>query len=66
MLVDQPNHGGIPLGVLEIGRAIMRKVVPPKKQRAARTFMVCKWFFSSFLLDAIMYPEVSAPKINIV
>jgi hypothetical protein len=59
LIAGQPNHGGLPLGVYEIGNAIMSKLVTVKKQRAARTFMVCKWFFSSFLLDAIIYPEVT-------
>lgn len=50
---------GFPLGVLELGTAILRKLESAKKQRAARTFIVSKWFFSGYLMNAIVFPEVS-------
>ncbi|KAI9760502.1 MAG: hypothetical protein M4579_001587 [Chaenotheca gracillima] len=52
-----PNGGGIPEGVREIGTAIIRKLEDSKKQRAAQTTIVSKWFFSTFLLNAIIHPE---------
>ncbi|KAI9776284.1 MAG: hypothetical protein M1835_005551 [Candelina submexicana] len=52
-----PSAGGIPEGVLEIGTAILRKLDDPKKQRAALNFIVSRWFFSKFLLNAIIHPE---------
>lgn len=54
-----PGAEGLPQGVLELGGAILRKLESPKKQRAASTFIISKWFFSSYLLNAIIYPEVS-------
>ncbi|KAI9838165.1 MAG: hypothetical protein M1837_002627 [Sclerophora amabilis] len=54
---DEPSAGGIPEGVLEIGNSIMRKLEDSKKQRAAQTFIVSKWFFSTFLMNTIIYPE---------
>lgn len=59
LINHQPNGGGIPQGVLEIGQAIIHKLDNPKKQRAAQTFIVSKWFFSGFLMHAIINPEVS-------
>ena len=56
---DEPSAGGIPEGVLELGGAILRKLDDPKKQRTAQTFIVSKWFFSTFLLNAIVHPEAS-------
>jgi hypothetical protein len=60
VLDDEPSAGGIPEGVLELGNAIIRKIEDPKKQRAAETFIVAKWFFSKFLTNAIINPEASS------
>ncbi|KAI9722916.1 MAG: hypothetical protein M1812_001364 [Candelaria pacifica] len=53
----EPSAGGIPEGVLEIGSAILRKLEEPKKQRTALNFIVSRWFFSKFLLNAVIHPE---------
>ncbi|KAF2841144.1 hypothetical protein M501DRAFT_1013957 [Patellaria atrata CBS 101060] len=55
---DEPSAGGIPEGVLEIGNAILKKLEDSKKHRAAaQTFIVSRWFFSTYLLSAIIHPE---------
>jgi hypothetical protein len=55
---DEPSAGGIPEGVLEIGTAILRKLEDSRKHRAvAQTFIVSRWFFSQYLLNAIIHPE---------
>lgn len=55
---DEPSAGGIPEGVLEIGTAILRKLEDSRKHRAAaQTFIVSRWFFSTYLLNAIIHPE---------
>ena len=60
---DEPSAGGIPEGVLEIGTAIIRKLEDSKKNRAAaQTFIVSRWFFSTYLLSAIVHPEVCSPR----
>jgi hypothetical protein len=53
------NAGGIPEGVVELANAILTKMEGLKKHRTAQTFIVSKWFFSTFLMNAIIYPEVS-------
>ena len=59
-MIDRcPSDGGLPGGVFELARAILRKIEDPKKRRTAQTFIISKWFFSSFLFNVIMYPEVS-------
>ncbi|KAI9791628.1 MAG: hypothetical protein M1816_003714 [Peltula sp. TS41687] len=55
---------GLPQGVLDLGNAILRKLKSSKKQRAARTFIISKWFFSSYLLNAIIYPETHGMMVN--
>ncbi|KAI9846220.1 MAG: hypothetical protein M1838_001357 [Thelocarpon superellum] len=57
VLDDESAAGGLPTGVVELGRAILQKLDEPGKQRAAQTFIVSKWFFSHFLLNALIYPE---------
>ena len=58
ILDDERLGSPMPLGVFELSRAILDKVTDPKKQVAAETFIVSKWFFSTFLSNAIICPEV--------
>lgn len=63
-LDDEPNAGGIPEGVLQFGHAILQKIEDPKKKKSVETFLVCKWFISHYLRDAIQYPEVKISRIK--
>lgn len=55
---DEPSAGGIPEGALEIGNAILRKFGEEKNLRkATQNFFVSRWFFSTFLMNAIIHPE---------
>lgn len=56
-VVDDPRAGGIPEGLLELGNAILRKL-DPKRHNHTKVFLVSKWLFSNFLLNAIVHPEV--------
>ncbi|RPA87340.1 hypothetical protein BJ508DRAFT_203160 [Ascobolus immersus RN42] len=56
-LDDEPSAGGIPEGVLQFGHAILQKVEDPKKKKSVESFLLCKWFISHYLRDAIQYPE---------
>lgn len=59
---DEPHAGGIPEGVIELGSAILRKFEDSRKQRAQAQFLiVSRWFFSTYLLSAIIHPEVPFP-----
>jgi hypothetical protein len=59
-LIDgESSAGGLPEGAIEIGHEILRKVGPSKKQRHLAEFHILyRWFFSSYLPAALMYPEV--------
>jgi hypothetical protein len=56
-VVDDPGSGVIPEGLIELGNAIVRKL-DPKRHNPTRRFLVSKWLFSVFLLNAIIHPEV--------
>ncbi|TGO55606.1 hypothetical protein BCON_0089g00010 [Botryotinia convoluta] len=55
-IIDDPSAGGIPEGLIELGNAILRKL-DPKRHGPTRRFLVSKWLFSVFLLNAIIHPE---------
>ncbi|CAD6453506.1 7ac4e7ce-d972-4d37-892a-d0304c7e7612 [Sclerotinia trifoliorum] len=55
-IIDDPGAGGIPEGLIELGNAILRKL-DPKRHGPTRRFLVSKWLFSVFLLNAIIHPE---------
>ncbi|KAI9825742.1 MAG: hypothetical protein M1826_006926 [Phylliscum demangeonii] len=57
MIDDGAALGGLPEGAVELGVAILRRLENPHKKRAACTFIISKWFFSGFLLNALTYPE---------
>jgi hypothetical protein len=55
----EPSAGGMPEGVWEISTAIIKKVGKSKQLRnAAENLIILRWFFSAFLPNAIVYPEV--------
>jgi hypothetical protein len=56
---DEPSAGGIPEGILEIGTAILRKLENGRQRAYAQWLIVSRWFFTSYLLSAIIHPEVS-------
>ncbi|KAI9685045.1 MAG: hypothetical protein M1822_005437 [Bathelium mastoideum] len=56
----EPGVGGLPAGALEIGTAMIRKLELSNSKSprlAAPYFIVSLWFFSTFLLNAIIHPE---------
>jgi hypothetical protein len=57
-VVDDPGAGGIPEGLLELGNAILKKIEDTKRYSQTRVFLVSKWLFSVFFLNAIIHPEV--------
>jgi hypothetical protein len=56
---DEPSAGGMPDGVWEIGIAIMKKLGKNKHFRsAAENVIIYRWFFSGYLPNALVFPEV--------
>jgi hypothetical protein len=63
LIDDEPSAGGLPEGVVEIGSAIVRKLGHNKKHRqSAEIVIIHRWFFSTFLLNALIFPEVRVCK----
>jgi len=58
---DDPSAGGLPDGFLEMGHAILRKLEGHKKRTSFPYFLVNHWFFMSYLVYTISYPEVCLP-----
>jgi hypothetical protein len=56
-IIDDPTAEGIPDSVVELGSAILRKL-DPKRHSNTKRFLVSKWLFYDFLLNAIVHPEV--------
>lgn len=61
--LDSDIHGGIPRGALLLSKAVCSKVSDADKARY-ESFILCKWFFSHFLCDAIKFPEVRSINIK--
>ncbi|KAL9106666.1 MAG: hypothetical protein Q9227_008318 [Pyrenula ochraceoflavens] len=55
-ILNDPD-GGLPLGALEIGAAILGKLPDPDKQSRFRGLMFFQWFFCDYLPSVIVYPE---------
>lgn len=60
LIDDEPSAGGMPEGIMEIGSAILKRMGPSKRLRGrAETYILHRWFFSSYLPNALIWPEVS-------
>jgi len=57
-VVDDPEVGGMPEGLIELGNAILRKL-DPELHPPIRRFFVSKWLFTVFLLNCLIHPEVT-------
>jgi hypothetical protein len=67
-IIHDDDCGGVPPGVMDIGKAILKKINnldderdKVKKWRTlTENSIVYRWFFSTFLPHALVYPEVVA------
>lgn len=57
-LLNSPEIGGLPTGVIVLSRAILSRAEDGDK-RHYESFIIINWFFYRFLSKAISYPEVS-------
>jgi hypothetical protein len=67
-IIHDDDAGGLPPGVMDIGKAILKKInnldderekIKKWRQNTENT-IVYRWFFSTFLPHALVYPEVVA------
>ena len=49
---------GVPRASLDLARTTLEKVQNPEKKVKARSFFISRWFCTSFLSNALIWPEV--------
>ena len=59
LIAPSTSPMGMPDGMLDFIRAILDKIQDPEKRVKARNFIVSRWYCTSFLSNALVYPEVS-------
>ena len=59
MLTEGPARDSIPAGVLDFSRSFLGKIKDPRIRQRAKTFIAAKWYFSLFLSNIVVHPEVS-------
>ena len=61
ILADEPLRNGIPNDALQVAHEILRKIEDPRIRLRAKSFITYRWYFSSFIANVIVYPEVNYP-----
>ncbi len=61
LLTEGSALDSIPGSVLDFARAFLSKIKDPRIRLRAKNFIAAKWYFSSFLSNILVYPEVSQP-----
>lgn len=59
MLTEGSARDSIPGSGLDFARAFLSRIKDPRIRLRAKNFIAAKWYFSSFLSNIIVYPEVS-------
>ena len=59
-LITRPApQTGVPQASLDLIRAILEKIQDPEKKAKARSFFISRWYSTSFLSNALLFPEVN-------
>ena len=59
LLTTEPRSQAVPDTALNFIHAILGKVEDPKLRLRAQHFLVCRWYFATFISSIVLYPEVS-------
>ena len=59
ILTQGSARDSIPGAVLDFARAFLNKIQDPSIRLRAKNFVAAKWYFSSFLPNILVHPEVS-------
>ena len=59
LLTMEPRKQAIPETALIFVHAILRKIEDRKLRLRAKHFLVCRWYFATFISSIVVYPEVS-------
>lgn len=59
LLANGPIQNSVPESALHFAHAVFGKIRDPRIRLRAKTFIISRWFFSSFISTILVYPEVS-------
>ena len=59
LLTEGSARDSIPGSVLDFARIFLNKIKDPRIRLRAKNFIAAKWYFSSFLSNILVHPEVS-------
>ena len=60
LLTMEPRKQAVPETALIFVHAILRKIEDRKLRLRAKHFLVCRWYFATFISSIVVYPEVSS------
>ena len=58
LLTTEPLNQAVPETALTFIHAILRKIEDRKLRALAKDFIVCRWYFATFISSIVVYPEV--------
>lgn len=59
LLANGPIQNAVPESALHFAHAVLGKIRDPRIRLRAKTFIISRWYFSSFISTILVYPEVS-------
>lgn len=59
LLTTEPHHQAIPATALLFVHSVLRKIEDRKLRLWVKHFIVCRWYFATFISSIVVYPEVS-------
>lgn len=63
LLAGDPPQMGVPEDALNFSHAILSKIQDPRIRLRTKTLIATRWYFSSFISNVIVYPEVLCSRI---
>ena len=58
LLTKDGNGQAVPESALVFSHAVLRKIEDPKLRLRAKRYIVCSWYFATFISSILVYPEV--------
>jgi len=61
----RPIQQAVPESALRFVHAILRKITDPKLRLRAKHYIVCRWYFATFVSSIVLHPEVGSDRITL-
>ena len=58
LLTKDGNGQAVPESALVFSHAVLRKIEDPKLRLRAKRYIVCSWYFATYISSILVYPEV--------